>query len=50
MEEAGTPVNASELLPGHRGGDIPSPDRVEICELRDHFFAPQFVARGAADD
>lgn len=40
MEEAGARVNATQLLPGHRGDDIPSPERIEIWEMRDHFFAP----------
>ena len=40
MEEGGAKANATPLLPGQRGEDIPSPNRVEILEVRDHFVAP----------
>ena len=40
MEEGGVKANATPLLPGQRGEDIPSPNRVEIWEVRDHFVAP----------
>ncbi len=41
MEEAGKRANATPLLPGQHGDDIPSPNRVEVCEVRDHFVAPE---------
>lgn len=40
MEEGGAKANATPLLPDQRGEDIPSPNRVEILEVRDHFVAP----------
>jgi heme-degrading monooxygenase HmoA len=40
MEEGAAKANATPLLPGQRGEDIPSPNRVEILEVRDHFVAP----------
>lgn len=41
MEEAGAKANATPLLPGQRGEDIPSPNRVEIWQVRDRFVAPE---------
>jgi len=41
MERAGKRANATPLLPGQRGGDIPSPNLVEVWEVRDHFVAPE---------
>jgi heme-degrading monooxygenase HmoA len=40
MEEAGRRANATPLLPGQRGEDIPGPNRVEVWEVRDHSVAP----------
>ena len=37
MEEGGVRANAAHVLPGQRAGDIPSPNRVEIWQVRDHF-------------
>lgn len=41
MEEGGAKANATALLPGQRGEDIPNPNRVEICEVRAHFVAAE---------
>src|SRR5215472_7018202 len=41
LEEGGAKANATPLLPGQRGEDIPSPNRTEICEVRDYFLAPK---------
>src|SRR5260370_6069673 len=35
MEQGGIKANAAPLLPGQRGGDIPTPGRVEIWEVLD---------------
>ncbi len=40
MEDGGAKANATPLLPGQHGEDIPSPNRVEMMEVRDHFVAP----------
>jgi heme-degrading monooxygenase HmoA len=40
LEEGGARANATPLLPGQRREDIPSPNRFEILEVRDHFVAP----------
>ena|ERR1051326_1034612 len=40
MEEGGRRANQAPLLPGQRGEDIPSPDRVEVAEVIDHFIRP----------
>lgn len=40
MEEGGAKANSTPLLPDQRGEDIPSANRVEIWEVRDHFVAP----------
>jgi len=40
MEDGGAKANATPLLPGQRGEVIPSPSRVEILEVHDHFVAP----------
>lgn len=39
MKEGGARANATPLLPGQRGEDIPSPSRVEILEVHDYFAA-----------
>ena len=49
MEQAAVRVNAAHLLPGQRGEDIPSPSRVEIWTVRDHFFAPADAASPTAN-
>ena len=41
MEEGGVKANATPLLPGQRGEDIPNANRVEIWEVLDHFVAPE---------
>jgi hypothetical protein len=41
MDEGGAKANATPLLPGQRGEDIPSPNRVEIWTVRDRFVAPE---------
>lgn len=41
MEEGGAKANATPLLPGQRGEDIPNANRVEFWEVLDHFVAPQ---------
>ncbi len=41
MEEAGLKANATPLLPGQRGEDIPNANRVEFWEVLDHFVAPE---------
>ena len=43
MEEGGLKANATPLLPDQRGEDIPSPNRVEIWQVRDRFVAPEAV-------
>jgi hypothetical protein len=43
MEQGGIKANATPLLPGQRGEDIPSPGRVEIWEVLDQFVAPAAV-------
>jgi heme-degrading monooxygenase HmoA len=43
MEQGGAKANATPLLPGQRGEDIPSPSRVEIWEVLDQFVAPTTV-------
>jgi hypothetical protein len=43
MEQGGIKANATPLLPGQRGEDIPSPSRVEIWEVLDQFVAPTAV-------
>ena len=37
MELGGRRAHAAPLLPGQRGEDIPSANRVEVWEVRDHF-------------
>lgn len=41
MAEGGARANATPLLPGQRGEDIPSPNRVEILEVHDYFVASE---------
>lgn len=41
MEQGGARANATPLLPGQRAEDIPSAGRVEICQVRDYFVAPE---------
>lgn len=41
MEEGGARANATPLLPGQRAEDIPSASRVEVCQVRDYFVAPE---------
>jgi heme-degrading monooxygenase HmoA len=36
LREGGTRANAAPLLPGQNGDLIPSPERMEICEVVDH--------------
>jgi hypothetical protein len=49
MEEAGARMNATRLLPGQRGEDIPSPERVAIWQVRDHYLAsPMDAARSSS--
>ncbi len=47
MEEGGARAHATPLLPNQRGEDIPTANRFEIWEVRDHFFAPQAAASRA---
>jgi hypothetical protein len=37
MEDGARRANAVPLLPGQRGEDIPSPIRVEMADVSDHF-------------
>jgi hypothetical protein len=41
MEEGGVKANATPLLPGQRGEDIPNANRVEFWEVLGHFVAPE---------
>lgn len=45
MEEGGARANATPLLPGQRGEDIPSPNRVEMLEVHDYFVAAEAARR-----
>ena len=41
MTEGGVRANATPLLPGQRGEDIPSPNRTEILKVHDYFVASE---------
>jgi len=41
MEAGGAKANATPLLPGQRGEDIPDASRVEFWEVLDHFVTPE---------
>ncbi len=41
MEQGGAQANATPLLPGQRGEDIPNANRVEFWEVLDHCVAPE---------
>jgi hypothetical protein len=41
LKEGGTRANATPLLLGQRGEDIPSPDRFEIWHVSDLFISPE---------
>ena len=43
MEEGGARANATPLLPGQRGEDIPSPTRMEVCAVNDYFLSGESV-------
>ena len=43
LEQGGIKANATPLLPGQRGEDIPGPSRVEIWDVLDQFVAPAAV-------
>lgn len=45
MAEGGARANATPLLPGQRGEDIPSPNRVEMVEVHDYFVASETARR-----
>ena len=45
LAEGGARANATPLLPGQRGEDIPSANRVEIVEVRDYFVASEMARR-----
>jgi len=47
MEEGGARANATPLLPGQRGEDIPSPTRTEVWAVRDHFLSGESVGSKA---
>jgi hypothetical protein len=49
MEQGGANANATPLLPGQRGQDIPSANQVELWEVRDHFIARRLLAPEQCD-
>jgi hypothetical protein len=47
MEEGGARASATPLLPGQRGEDIPSPTRIEVCAVNDHYLSGESVGSQA---
>jgi hypothetical protein len=47
MEEGGSRANAVPLLTDQRGEDIPSPTRMEVWAVRDHFLSGESVGSKA---